>query len=66
MIKDIDDLILIQKVKDFIEHRGADSFLESLGYMYPLATQQLANAILADHARDYDKKKAALLKAHAS
>lgn len=62
MIKDINDLILLQGVKDFIEKQGAESFLKSLTYMYPKAAQALANAVLEDHAHDYDKKKAALLK----
>ena len=66
MIKDIDDLILVQKVADAIAIGGADEFLKDLTQYYPIIAQQLANAILADHARDYDKKKAALLKAHAS
>ena len=65
MIKDINDLILLQGVKDFIERQGAEGFLKSLTYMYPMASQALSQAILADHAHDYDKKKAALLKKNA-
>lgn len=65
MIKDINDLILLQNVKEFIEERGADSFLQSLSYLYPSVAGRIARAILADHVGDYDKKKAALLKAHA-
>lgn len=65
MIKDIDDIILMRDVKDFIEGRGAESFLQSLTYIYPKAAQALANAVLEDHAHDYDKKKAALLKRNA-
>lgn len=65
MIKDINDLILLQGVKDFIERQGAEGFLKSLTYMYPKAAHDLTSAILEDHAHDYDKKKAALLKKNA-
>ena len=66
MIKDIDDLMTINNAAQFIKEHGADQFLKYLWYVAPSTGHALTSAVLEDHARDYDKKKAALLKKNVS
>lgn len=54
--------MMMRDVKEFISAYGAESFLKSFAFIYPKEAHELTSAILEDHAHDYDKKKAALLK----
>lgn len=61
---DQDTFFFFHDVREYIEKHGADKFVQQFHSLFPHHSHALSSAILHDHASDYDKKKAALLKKH--
>lgn len=61
-----DEFFFFNDVREYIEKHGSDEFLKQLNRFFPQHAHALTSSILHEHAQDYDKKKAALLKSRAS
>lgn len=58
---DLDNLYTFRDVAELIRKYGPDDFLKDFYGIYPQEAKALSNAVLHEHANEYDKKKAALL-----
>lgn len=63
-IERFQDLMMLSDLEEYIRDNGADDFLKHLAVFYPATAHALTSAVLHEHAHDYDKKKAALLRGH--
>lgn len=65
-MSELDTFFFFNDIREYIEQHGAETFLKEFNRMFPHHAHALTSSVLEDHSHDYDKKKAALLKAHAS
>lgn len=62
-MSELDDFFFFNDIREYIEKHGAETFLKEMTRLFPHHAYSLTSCVLHDHASDYDKKKAALLRA---
>lgn len=62
-MSELDSFFFFNDIREYIEKYGADTFIKEMNRLFPHHAHALTSSILHEHAQDYDKRKAALLRA---